>query len=569
MSPLFTNRSQKAPFSPFWLAIWSVGLALGWLLPNHYPPWLAFHFDVWIAAFLGLAALTVAVRSPGSVSLHRIALVVILVAPVPFLQYWLGLLPFAGQAWIGASFLIGLLLSLVLGSHWEAAAPCQAIDGLFMAIGLAGIASVGLQFFQWFGLSADALDLWIMEAPGSRPFANFIQPNQLATFLLWALLGCAWGLIRGKLGPAVAVLMAAYLLFGIALTQSRTAFVAVLTLAGASFFWRRYWRSKAVDWSIVGLLAYYLVCAAYVPAMAGALGFEEGLGLTAQGSVDLRLDAYRVLWDAAMQRPMFGYGWAQTAAAQLAVAENHPRLNGVFMQAHNLFLDLVLWCGIPLGGFLSLVLVGWLVAKARRVSSAQDAILVMFVAVVGWHAMLELPLHYAYMLLPTGLVMGVLNIRLGEPVVGTGRRWKFVAAVVAGLLLLVVITRDYLRIEENFFVLRFERARIDTRTAGPPASVWVLDHMNEFIRLGRTPVRKGMRVEELDSMHKASRAFPSAANMFTVATAFALNGKPEEAQKMVNQLSKISPSREYALMQRIWRAQARTDTVLDLVSWPQ
>ena len=262
-----------------------------------------------------------------------------------------------------------------------------------------------------------------------------------------------------------------------------------------------------------------------------------------------------------------GYGWAQTAVAQLAVAQNHPSLGLVFMQAHNLFLDLVLWCGIPLGLLLSAVLIWWLVQKTRKVASAQDAILVLFVGVVGWHAMLELPLHYAYMLLPTGLVMGALNFRLAEPVVAHWRRWQFACVVLVAVTLLAVIARDYLRIEQNFFVLRFERARIGSKPPEPASSVLLLDHMNEFVRLGRTPARKNMTAQELDWIRKAAFAFPALANVLNLATALAWNGRTDEAQELVKKLQGIATPPQYDHMRGIWRNQARDDTALAAVSW--
>jgi hypothetical protein len=299
-----------------------------------------------------------------------------------------------------------------------------------------------------------------------------------------------------------------------------------------------------------------------------ALSLDAGLSMAARSGDELRLPAYRLFIDAALQAPVWGYGWAQTAIAQLAVAENHQKLGSIFMHAHNLFLDLILWCGVPLGGLLSFSLIGWFVHKIRRVASPQNAILVLFVAVVAWHAMLELPLHYAYMLLPTGLVMGVLNTRLAEPVVAHWRRWQFALVLLLAVALLAVLTRDYLRIEENFFVLRLERARIGNESKEPPASVLILNQMNEFIRLGRTPARAGMTKDELAWMSQAAHAFPSLANLFTLATALAWNQRTDEAQQLVNKLSHITTPDEYAQMRRIWQRSALTDPKLAAISWP-
>ncbi|PIW09923.1 MAG: polymerase, partial [Comamonadaceae bacterium CG17_big_fil_post_rev_8_21_14_2_50_60_13] len=68
-------------------------------------------------------------------------------------------------------------------------------------------------------------------------------------------------------------------------------------------------------------------------------------------------------------------------------------MHTVFSHSHNLFLDLVLWCGIPFGLFVSLYLIRWFWLRLRAVRCAEDAVLMLFLLVVGNHAMLELPLH--------------------------------------------------------------------------------------------------------------------------------------------------------------------------------
>lgn len=542
---------------------------MGWLLPNHYVPWISFHTDAWASYGFVIAAAMVFLRSDRAVELHRFSAVSALVLFVPFVQHWFGLLPYSGQAWINTAFLVGFFMALMTGAHWEKIRPNQAIDGLFLAIGMAAIISVGLQLYQWLGLFIAPLDLWINGVPHDRPFANFVQPNQLATFLLWGLLGCAWGVARGKIGHRVALLLAAYLLFGVALTQSRTAFVAVIGLLVAVQWWRRLWTTNIVRWSALGLAAFYVICVLLIPTLTTQLSPDGGMSIMARSGNELRVVAYKYFFDAALNKPWWGYGWSQTAEAQLALAQTHQRLDGLFMQAHNLFLDLVLWCGIPLGGAISLFLSWWLFDKIRQVATAKNAILAMFIAVVGLHAMLELPLHYAYMLLPTGLVMGVLNHRLAEPIVAVWPRKYMVIALLMAAGLLAVITRDYSRIQEDFYVLRFERAKIGSRPSDSPHSVLVLNQMSEFIAMSNAKAKRGMTKAELDWMRKAVHAYPVAGNYFTLAVALAWNQELDEAQQQVTKLQNFASPDEYRGMRTIWQRSALTDPNLAEIRWPE
>ena len=83
MGPLNLSAAPKPVMTDFWLAAWAVTLALGWLLPNHYLPWSAFHFDAWSAIVLSLAAAAVLLRARGPMPCHPAAVLVGAVALVP------------------------------------------------------------------------------------------------------------------------------------------------------------------------------------------------------------------------------------------------------------------------------------------------------------------------------------------------------------------------------------------------------------------------------------------------------------------------------------------------------
>ena len=100
-------------------------------------------------------------------------------------------------------------------------------------------------------------------------------------------------------------------------------------------------------------------------------------------TVHHRLLAWAVFADAIWLKPWFGYGWNQSAVAQMAAAALNPSVNSVFSFAHNLFLDLVIWCGIPLGLFISVCLLRWFWLRFKAVQTAENAVLVLFLLVVS------------------------------------------------------------------------------------------------------------------------------------------------------------------------------------------
>jgi O-antigen ligase len=560
-----SDNKQKKTLTSFWLIAWSFALSLGWLLPNHYLPWPSFHLEAWVAILLSGVAVAVLVRTPGKTSITGMALLGAAITLTPFAQYAVGMQPLIGSVWIITAYLLGFLLAMMVGARWESATPGQLADGLFLAIGIAAILSVGLQLHQWFGL--DRLFLWDMGSTPARPFANFGQPNLLATFLLWGLLAAAWGLQRKYIGIGGALFLALYLLFGLALTGSRTAWIAVVLAVVAAWYWRGLWRSKLTPWWVMGLGGYFAACL-YAKGWIRVLLQVGDIEHIARIESETRPLVWALFVDAIQQRPWFGYGWGQIARAHLEVAENHPPLNILFSHAHNIILDLILWCGLPLGLILCATLVWWLLRSFRAIKRPEEVLLLMFVVVVANHAMLEYPLSYAYLLLPLGLVIGVLDVRLAAPSWRVGGRWIMVCLWAISTLLLSLIIRDYSRVETSYLALRFEHANFQISAPKEPPDVLLLTQLREMIRYSRFEPHRGMSSDELDWMLSVANLYPGAGIVHKLAAALAWNGHPEESQLWLRRMCKMVPAEQCDAVRKAWANQALSDPDIRAVPWP-
>lgn len=554
--------------TPFWLTIWACVLAVGWLLPNHYRPWLSFHTDAWVALIFSLASLAVILRVRGPMMWHHITVLVALLPCIVWAQYAFGLVPMIGNAWISTVYLLGFLLALLTGARWEANNPGQFVDGLFLAIGAAAVLSVGLQLYVW--LQLDGLGLWAMGGNIERPHANFGQPNQLGTFLLWGVLAATWGLIRKRISVGTALLMAAYILFGVALTASRTAWVGVALLVAASWVWRGLWHDSRLPWVVTGLALYFVICIVVLGWLQHASqgGMQTDISDITRMSGETRPLAWAIFVDAIWQRPFFGYGWNQSGLAQMTVAAEHPPLHSFFSYSHNLFLDLVLWCGIPLGFLISMALLWWLWGKLRAVRSVENAILLLFLIVVANHAMLELPLYFAYFLLPVGMVMGVLNVRLGTQVVMHTSRWVLFVLWLAGVSLLALIIRDYSRIEPSYRILRMEWDNFSMSMPHGPPDVLLLTQWHDYIRYARFEPKAGLTVDELDWMRNVTGLFPNIIFFNKLATALALNQRPDEAHLWLKKMCKVAPEAQCLAVKKDWARQALKSPEIAAIPWP-
>ena len=553
---------------PFWLVAWAHLVAVGWLLPNHYPPWSTFHMDAWIAVAFLLIAARVSFRPSGSLACYGLSALVGVIVLVPWLQYGIGLVTSPGIAWINTAYLVGFLLALLVGSRWEAASPGQLMDGLFLAIGIAAVLSVGLQLNQW--LLLDLLDLSSMGNGAGRPFANFGQPNQLSTFLLWGVLAATWGLVRRKIRLPTALLMVMFLLFGIALTQSRTAWITITLMICASWVWRRHWSHRHWPWIATAMGMYFwgcVLCISWfnrVPALNLPLEIE---GL-ARFSGELRPVVWRMFAEAAMLKPWLGYGWGQIALAQLSITTEYPTLHVFFSHSHNLFLDLVLWCGIPIGLTVSAGLLWWLWQKLRTVSSAENVVLLLFVIAVSVHSMLELPLHHAYFLIPAGMVMGAMDARAEYRPIAFVNRQAIKILWLAAALLLALIVRDYTRVEPTFQNLRFEWARIQNTPPTVPPDVLLLTQWSDFVSFATLEPKEGTQQAELQWMRNVAGLSPSAGLVQKLAIALALNGRPQEAAEWLGKMCGMVPAAQCELVKQAWVQQAVGKPHLIAVPWP-
>jgi hypothetical protein len=270
-----------------------------------------------------------------------------------------------------------------------------------------------------------------------------------------------------------------------------------------------------------------------MPTLYSALGIpmdEAALHQHSQ-SFNARLQIWLLATKAAMLHPLTGFGWGQISQVNFLFAENATVRPGMFNAAHNIFIDLVLWNGYPIGLLLMVVVFAWAIKMFRSVATIKQCCYFLFLSILAIHALLELPLQYAYFLLPWGLIAGAMEASgAKESDVKMRCHWVTLAFVLIGVTVLLVTIRDYSKIETSNYGLRFENAGIVTNIPRTPPKVWVLDQFNEFFLLVRSNPTEGLTNAELDRMRDSVNTVPSAQTMFNLAANLALNGKSQEAR---------------------------------------
>jgi hypothetical protein len=551
--------------STFWMAFAAVPLAFAWLLPNHVQPWLGFHGDAWCATMMLIVAVAVLFRTKFSVDWHWLPVVVAVVTLIPLVQYAAGLVPMFGTAWINFAFLLGFLLALLVGAIWEKESPGQVGDFLFLAVSCAAIASFGLQLSQLFNL--EPIGPWTLQSSGTRHYGNMAQPNQLASLLLLGLLGSAWGYSRKLLNTYIAVGIAAILLLGIALTESRTGWLNIALLVVVFMTWHKRAPSKAFLWIVLGLAIYFVVCVKMLPVIYDLLYGEEAVQYRS-AIEDPRWAAWGMFFRAATHRPWFGFGWGQLGQAQFLMLDEKMWLGASMLQSHNIILDLILWNGFVIGLAITAFLIWWCWSVVRKVNNLLQLILMSFVLVLGTHAMLEYPLQYAYFLLPIGLIMGCLNTTLGLSIAFAHRKWLTGAVLMLAILVLAITIRDYLRVETSFYGLRYEHKKIETPIPRTPPDVLALTHFHDYLVLARTEPRSDMSGADIAKIRDLVSTIPSAFGMYRLASMLAMNGRPTEAQVWLRRMCQVTPAVQCEAIKTEWATKSLTNKSIAAVSWP-
>lgn len=250
---------------------------------------------------------------------------------------------------------------------------------------------------------------WLAPARvGGRANANLFQANHLSLVLVWALLAFAAFGTGGTSGVRVGASLA--LALGVALTQSRTGAVAIGLVAAWAAADRALPRSfKRCVWVAgAGYVVFAIAWWAGRGVVAGPQG--DGVGLardSARGTIyaDSLLLIARNAWT--------GVGWNEFGLAW-SLTPFDGRSARYFDHAHNLVLQLLAELGVPLGGAVVACLAWMLwravvgVHRAAAVDRPHAAAALGIVGVAALHSLVEAPMWYAYLLLPTAWAAGLL-----------------------------------------------------------------------------------------------------------------------------------------------------------------
>lgn len=516
-------------------AIGLVLFTLAWVSANHFNPWLCFQSES-LALFSVYFLFIDRLLAQRKVSAPFFIAWIASIAFLPWLQSVHNSSFFAGDALLGSIYQIALLMAIMVGYTMEAKSNNRETLGwlgLAHAIWIAALVSAAIGLVQWFNL-ADNLGIYAVQTEnGARAVGNLAQPNQLATLLLMGVLALVYVHEHKAIGKTGLILAVTIMTTVLALTQSRAGMVSVVAIA-TFLVWKQgqvklNLPRPAALWWVGG----FLLVTISLPNLSDLLLQGNVRSLYATESISERWLIWKQVAYAIGQAPWLGYGWNQTPAANAVGALAFPG-STTYTNAHNIILDLMVWCGIPLGLFLTSVMAYWMVSRMHAVKKPGAILAMAALLPIGVHSLLEFPFAYAYFLIAAGVFVGIVEAaHTPSKIVSINTRWLWpvigIWACIGG-----VIVHEYLQIEEDFRIVRFENLRVGATPASYTVpQIWMLSHMAAMLKAARQMPKPGMTKVDLDNLHRTSDRFAYGAIRCKYAQALGLNGDPTGATRQM------------------------------------
>ncbi|WP_368571991.1 O-antigen ligase family protein [Acinetobacter junii] len=438
---------------PLCVPLASLLLSFAWLSPFHTYPWVTFSSE--LATFgAGLALLAFFLNR--NIQIPKLQLYILPVAFIPLLQWSSGLVSDFSVALLSTAYLFGFWVMVAMGYNLslQPNAREQLMKQVcWLLLIIASVTSL-IAMVQWLGFESSVYG--IMQLKGNRPYANFGQPNNLATFLIIGLMGALFLYEKHKASLWLLIPSSLSILFAICLTQSRTSLLVCIFIC---IYWviKQYKNKPRLNFiKLFGWAATYFLIAGYLlPIIAQVMTTNVGEAVThtaslAQraGSGHERLGMWMQIIHAIGERPWFGYGWNQTSVA--VVESIHFNTVQVwFNSAHNIVLDLLVWNGLPLGFLIIAYFAIWLFWLSKNAKDTISIVAILMVSAILMHAMLEFPQRYAYFLLPMGFLLGLIQAQTPNLNSVILHRNIIRCVWLVSLIVLLLIWRDYKLFQEN------------------------------------------------------------------------------------------------------------------------
>jgi Virulence factor membrane-bound polymerase, C-terminal/O-Antigen ligase/Protein glycosylation ligase len=450
-----------------------------------------------------------------------------------WLQYAFNLVSFGGDPLISTIYLAGLFFAIGVGMTWSSS---EVVDGeellitFMQAVWISALASGFIGLLQWFNLQVP-WGMYVMQTDlGDRASGNLGQPNQLATLLLMGLAAQTYLFAKQKLGKTAFGAGVIILTLVLVLAQSRAALVSAILIACFACWKRNSMASpRPVRWVLVWISG-FLLATFLLPVATDLLLMDGVRSMGFDGSSSVRIVMWKQILYAISESPWVGYGWNHTPTAHAAGAIAYPGTS-TFTYSHNIMLDILAWCGLPLGLFIVGVSLYWVISRAVHATEPRAVYALAALVPILTHSMFEYPFAYSYFLLTAGIFIGVVEGATANLNVIVIRRFACTILMVLWIPFGCYLVYEYLLIEEDFRVVRFENLKIGKTPLDYTApKIILLSHLGNMLQVARMRPMPNMNATDIEKLRKISKRFSYNTLNKRYILALALNGQTELAR---------------------------------------
>ncbi len=510
-------------------------LVTGWILPVHFPPWQTSYQEFIAAISLFLLLIVLVKNNANRIGVSGIFIIAL--ATIPVVQYSQGWIYYSGDMLHSMIYIVLFGVSVVVGRNIEKnkdGIDFQQLLGWIFIVG--ALLSLIVAMLQWLKISEGADIALFTPLENGRPYANLGQPNNLATLFGFGLAGVFYLFEKNKIRNCFALALAWLLVFGLALTQSRTPWVVAAILP---FFWL--WQSqrmplRTASRHVVLLVAVYAGFVLMLPVLGSFLEAPAGSVLE-RATQAHRWDMYKQALYFIAHGPWQGFGWGQIESAHYLFAGQAP--SAIFYHySHNIVLDMLLWNGPWIGGAIVVFFTVWLGRLFFQKNTVESLFAWVGLLFFLTHSMLEYPHAYLFLLLPAGLLIGVIE--------GQQKNQSFTIPLpkillamiaVAGLAGAVVFWKNYSIIEDDYRMAN-RRMEVDfvPEVQQAASQTILLSNVQSFVYFMRLPLKEGYSAERLQWTEDFIIRYPRKFSLLKFSYILALNNQQEEA---ITQLIKL------------------------------
>jgi len=519
----------------FFLFLAAILLGFAWLSPFHYSPWVMFSSEV---STFGAGLCVLAALIQQNIKIPRAQLLLLPFTLIPIVQWGFDLVFDLSTALLSSFYLLGFWFMVLAGYNLslDQQKRDQIFSGFSLLVIIVSLATSFIAICQWLNIESHFVHM--LHLIGNRPYGNFGQPNNMATFLIIGLLGCLYLYEKNKATVWLLLPSALIILFTVALSQSRTSWIVFPFLF---IYWivKQFKQQKRFGFiqSLLWCVGFFVVAGIILPFVTSLIEAWSNTNVTEASTLVerassgyLRFNIWSQMLLAVQQHPWLGYGWNQTSVAQMTVYHAFPTGEWT-TSAHNVLLDLIIWNGIPLATVIIAYFTCWFLWLNQQAKETISIVAIMMVCTVLIHAMLEFPQRYAYFLLACGFLLGIVQAQ--TPVLKGVVLNKCLLRLIVGvsLLLIIAILRDY-----NVYVLNsnllFSNKRPNAEFMGS-SKIFVLTQFEQ--RLKWIELNPETTLPEADLVQWGNLVKNKATpyNLRKYAKLLAYNGKVEQAEQQI------------------------------------